>query len=195
MKTNLKLSFIIATLTTIFSCGPTTHLTKTWTDPSVTAATFKPFNKVLVIAHLIDETSNRIAEDKIAAQFRPGVAVAAYSYLNAGDTIQSAVNAKLQKDGFDGLLVMRLSGIDKSLDVQSSGYGGYYHRGYYGNTTISENQTFLVETKIYSFESGKLLWTGSTSTMNPASLEKALDEIIVAVKNQLTKQGLIKPVQ
>lgn len=187
---NLMLLSLIALMT---ACGSSTQLTKTWTDPSIDPKTFKSFKKVLIMTHLKDETSNRIAEDKLVKQFKPGVGVAAYSYLQPEDTVESAVNAKLQKDGFDGFLVMRLSGIDKSLDIHSNNYGGYYRRGYYGTTTISEDQTFLVETKIFSFESGKLLWSGTTSTYNPASLEKALDEIIVAIKNQLTKQGLIEP--
>lgn len=190
---NIRNLFLLTVVALICACGSSTQLTKTWTDPSLDPKTFKAFNKVLVMTHLKDETSNRIAEDKLVQQFRPGVGVASYSYLQPGDTVESAVNAKLQKDGFDGFLVMRLSGIDKSLDIQSNNYGGYYRRGYYGTTTISEDQTFLVETKIFSFESGKMLWSGTTSTLNPASLEKALDEIIVAIKNQLVKQGFVDP--
>jgi hypothetical protein len=196
MKTKILFPVLFVLFTSFIACGPTTQLTKTWTDPSVNGSEFKPFTKVLVVAHLKDETSNRIAEDKLVAQFKPGVAVPAYSYLQVGDTVQNALNARLQKDGFNGLVVMRLTGIDKSIDINTTNYGGYYRYGYgQGTTTVSENQTFMVETKIFSFESGKMLWSGTTSTYNPSSLEKALDEIIVAVKNQLVKQGLVKQPQ
>jgi hypothetical protein len=192
-QTIINSFLLFVALTAQQACEPSTHLTKTWTDPSVNETTFKPFTKVLVVAHLKDETSNRIAEDKLVAQFKPGVAVPAYSYLQEGDTVQKILNARLQKDGFNGLLVIALTGIDKSIDINTYNYGGYYRYGYgSGTTTISENQTFMVETKIYSFETSKLLWTGTTSTYNPSSLEKALDDIILAIKNQLIKQGLVK---
>lgn len=182
-------------MTLMIACSPSTKLERTWTDPSLTPETVKPFKKVLVIARIKDETGNRTAEDKIVAQFKPGNAVQSYSYLQPADTNQRTVDAKLQKDGFDGLLVMNLTGVNKSLSVEPGGYGGFYGRGYYGGyygTSVSEDRTFLVETKIYSLETSKLLWSGTTSTFNPTSLNQSLDEIIAAIKMQLTKQGLIK---
>lgn len=199
-------SLVLLGLISLFTaCSPSTQLTKTWTDPSVSGSTFKPFTKVLVMARLKDQTGNRIAEDKLAAQFKPGVAVPSYSYLTSADSVQKEVDARLQKDGFDGLIFMRLTDVEQSLSVQSSGnYGGYsggYYGGYYGRyygspygstTTVTENETYVVETLIFSLASGKLLWSGTTSTFNPYSLDKALDDIIAADKAQLIKQGLIK---
>ncbi|MFI5218230.1 MAG: hypothetical protein ACHQNT_01990 [Bacteroidia bacterium] len=186
MKFILPLGFMAL----MIACSPSTKLERTWTDPSVTPETVKSLKKVLIIARLKDETTNRTAEDKIVSRYKSGQAVQSYVYLQASDTNQTAVDNKLRKDGFDGIIVMRLTGIDKSLDIQNTGYSGYYRWGY-GTTTVSENQTFNVETKLYSMETGKMLWSGTTSTYNPSSLDKSMDDIIAAIKAQFVKQGLI----
>lgn len=194
MKTHTKLKILIllTIITSMIACSPSTQLERTWTDPSVTPETVKSMKKVLVICRLKDETTNRTAEDKLAARYKLGKAVQSYLYLQESDTNQTAVDAKLRNDGFDGIIVMRLTGVDKSLDIYSTGgYGGYYYRGY-GTTTVSENQTFNVETKLYSMESGKMLWSGTTSTYNPTSLDRSLDDIMNAIKYQFIKQGLLK---
>lgn len=177
------------------ACGPTTVLTRTWTDPSVKSSSFKPFTKILVIARVKDETANRIAEDKLVAQIKNGVGVPSYSYLRASDTVQRVVDARLRKDGFDGLIFMRLVDVATDVTVQNTGgYGGYYGNryGYSGGTNVYVDKNYMVETSIYSIETGKLLWSGTTSSLNPSSLETTLDEIIAADRAQLVKQGLIK---
>jgi hypothetical protein len=68
----------ITTLTTLgllalmLACSPATSLAQSWADPSFNAATSKPFTKVLVIAPLKNETSQRISEDKIVSQLKQG---------------------------------------------------------------------------------------------------------------------------
>jgi hypothetical protein len=49
-----------------------------------------------------------------------------------------------------------------------------------------------VETSIISLDMGKLLWSGTTTTMNPTQLEATLDEIIYAIRSELKKKGFIK---
>lgn len=191
MITKINSLLLVTCTTIIIGCSPSTQLERTWTDPSFTPETVTSLKKVLVIARLKDETTNRTAEDRIVSQYKAGQAVQSYVYLQASDTNQTDVDNKLRKDGFDGIIVMRLTGIDKSLDVHDYGYGGYYRWGY-GTTTVSENQTFNVETKLYSMATGKMLWSGTTSTYNPTSLDKSLDDIIAAIRTQLIKQGLIQ---
>lgn len=201
MKSKLFLPLCLIGL--MFSCGPSTKLEKSWADPSFNAQ-MKPFTKVLVIAPMRDENSQRIAEDKIVLSLKQGVTGSqSYVYLQPGDTTIAAVEGKLKKDGFDGIIVMRLTTVEKSLSYnQGTYYGGYYgyrgygYGGYYGGGYspgyYSEDKTFLVETNLYSINDRKLLWSGTTSTLNPTSLDKTLDEIIYAIRYDLQKKGLIK---
>ena len=176
------------------ACAPATQLTKSWRDPSITPGSLTPFKKVLVIARVKDETSNRIAEDKIVAAMKAGNGVPSYSYLSSRDTVQSALDARMQKDGFDGLVLMKLTGVNKTLDYQpGTSYGGWYGYRYSSPGYVSEDQTFYVETRIYSLTSGKMLWSGTTSTLNPTQFDQTINDIIITVKDQLVKEGFIKP--
>lgn len=193
----LKVIAPLGLLLLMLACTPSTQMVRTWKDPSLTPETLEPFKKVMVIARIGNETSNRIAEDKIVASMQtPGVQ--SYSIITLVDTNEVAIDAKLQKNGIDGLLVMMLTDVNKTLNYQpGSYYGGYYgYRGYYGYGYgspgyLTEDQTFYVETSIYSLLSGKMLWSGTTTSLNPSQLDQTLDEIIKAVKMELTAEGLI----
>jgi len=206
MKNKLFLAALAISLFT--ACGPSTQIVKTWSDPSLNGATVKPFNKVLVIAQMKDDSSRRIAEDKIVASSPKGNFVASYSYLKPTQQDQKLVVADLLNQGIEGIVLMRLTDIEKTTDyVQGTtyyggwgygggyygGYGGWgYGGGYYGTPGYyEENKTYYVETNIFDVKSNKLLWSGTTSTMNPTKINEALDEIIFAVKTELTNKGLI----
>lgn len=185
----------------MIACSPSTKLVNTWLDPSLTPETVQPFKNVLVIARIKDETSNRVAEDKIVANLKVP-ASPSYAFLLPSDTNTVAVDEKLKKAGFDGLIAMRLTDVNQTLNYQQGSggyYGGYYggrpggYYGYYGTPGYyTEDRTFYVETSIFSLETGKLMWSGTTASLNPTQLDQTLDEIIYAIKTELTKKGLIK---
>jgi len=183
----------------MFACGPSTKLEKSWSDPSFNAKTIQPFTKILIVAPLKDASSQRIAEDKIAKQLKQGVGVPSYTYLSTADSVKKVVDERLLKDGFDGVITMRLKEVEKSTEyVPGTSYGGYYgYRGYYGYGSYSpgyytENKTFMVETNLYSIRENKLLWSGTTSSLNPTSLNQTMDQIIYTLKYELQKKGFLK---
>ena len=174
-------------------CGPSTKIEKTWTDPSFTTATVQSYKKILVMGLLKDESTRRIAEDKMVAAFKNVTAVQSYSYLQPADTIRSEVEDKLKKDGFDGVVIMRLADVDKSVSyVPGTGYGGWYGYRYSSPGYYQEDKTFYVETNFYSLPETKLLWSGTTSSLNPNKLDRTIDDVINALKGQMQKQKLIK---
>ena len=202
----LKLLLPLGIIGLMIACGPTTKLEKSWADPSFNAS-MSPFTKILVVATLRDQNSQRIAEDKIVKQLKQGTTgVQSYTYLQPADTAVTLVESKLKNDGFDGLIVMRLTTIEKSLSYNPGTYYGYPYGGYYGYHGYgyygyygggyspgyySEDKTFLVETNLYSIRDRKLLWSGTTSTLNPTSLDQSLDQIISAIRYELKQKGLI----
>jgi len=174
-------------------CGPSTKIEKTWTDPSFTPATVQSYKKILVMGLLKDESTRRIAEDKMVAAFKNVTAVQSYSYLQPADTIRSEVEDKLKKDAFDGVVIMRLADVDKSVSyVPGTGYGGWYGYRYSSPGYYQEDKTFYVETNFYSLPETKLLWSGTTSSLNPGKLDRTVDDIVSTLKGQLQKQKLIK---
>jgi len=177
----------------LVACGPSTKIEKTWTDPSFTPSSVQSFKKILVMGLLKDESTRRIAEDKMVAAFKNVTAVQSYSYLQPSDSIRSEVEDKLKKDGFDGVVIMRLADVDKSVSyVPGTGYGGWYGYRYSSPGYYQEDKTFYVETNFYSLPETKLLWSGTTSSLNPNKLDRTIDDVIATLKGQLQKQKLIK---
>jgi hypothetical protein len=177
----------------LVACGPSTKITKSWTDPSFTPSAAQSYKKVLVMGLLKDESTRRIAEDKMVAAFKNVTAVPSYSYLQPADTVRGVVEDRLKKDGFDGVVIMRLADVDKSVSyVPGTGYGGWYGYRYSSPGYYQEDKTFYVETSFYSLPDTKLLWSGTTSSLNPDKLGRTLDDIIATLRGQLQKEKLIK---
>ena len=177
----------------LVACGPSTKITKSWTDPSFTPSAAQSYKKILVMGLLKDESTRRIAEDKMVAAFKNVTGVPSYSYLQPSDTVRSIVEERLKKDGFDGVVIMRLADVDKSVSyVPGTSYGGWYGYRYASPGYYQEDKTFYVETNFYSLPETKLLWSGTTSSLNPNKLDRTLDDIIATLKGQLQKEKLIK---
>ena len=193
MKVKNLFALVLLPSLIFYSCGPSTKIEKTWTDPSFNATSAAALKKVLVMGLLKDESTRRIAEDKMVGAFKSVAAVQSYSYLQSSDTVRSDVEARLKKDGFDGVVVMRLSDVDKSTSyVPGTAYGGWYGYRYASPGYYQEDKTFYVETNVYSLTENKLLWSGTTSSLNPSNLDKTIDAIIAALKGQMQQQKLIK---
>jgi hypothetical protein len=190
MKTKF---FLLSTLLIglLFACV-STKLEKSWADPSFNLKP-SPYKKVLVVAPLKDAASQRIAEDKIVKQIKAGAGVQSYSYLKTTDTDEKLLQAQLLKDGFDGIIVMHLTDVEKSVTYNpGTSYGGWYGYRSYSPGYYTEDKTFLVETNMYSVKDDKLMWSGTTSSLNPGSFDKSMDEIIYAIKTELQKKGILE---
>lgn len=189
----IKLLLPLSLIGLMFACGPATKLERSWSDPSFNANTLQPFTKVLIVAPLKDASSQRIAEDKIAKQLQPSIGVQSYTYLSPNETDKNVIDQKLKKDGFDGVIEMHLKDVEKTTSyTPGTTYGGWYGYRNYSPGYYSENKTFMVETNFYSLKENKLLWSGTTSSLNPTSLDKTMDQIINSIKYELKKKGFVK---
>jgi hypothetical protein len=131
-------------------------------------------------------------------------AVASYTVISA-DMLKEAsgenFDAKLKQDKYNYVLLTRLADIEKETSYvpgTTTGYYGGYGRYYgYGAGMYSSpgyyttDKNYFVETTIYSIEPDKLLWTGTTKTVNPSKLDKAVTEIADVVSAQMRKDGFL----
>lgn len=211
----IKLTLAVLAIALFAACAPSTQLTKTWSDPSLNAETLKSYKKVLVIAQLKTDSSRRIAEDKIVASSSKGNFIQSYNYLKSdqlNQQDQKLIVANLVKDGIDGIILMRLTDIEKSTSYVPGTpyYGGWgFGNGFYGGFGgwgygrmgfgggfgspgyYQEDKTYYIETNFYDVQTNRLLWAGTTSTINPTKINEALDGIILAIKTELINKGLI----
>jgi hypothetical protein len=64
------------------------------------------------------------------------------------------------------------------------GWGGAYDQA------TRQDELVDVETTVYSPDR-KLLWAGTTKSMNPSDVRRTIDEIADAVAKEMRKEGLI----
>jgi hypothetical protein len=106
------------------------------------------------------------------------------------------------KNGFTHVLVMRLADMEKETSYvpgTTTGYYGGYGRYYgYGAGLYSTpgyyttDKNYFIETTIYSVNPNKLLWTGTTKTVNPSKLDKTVNEIADVVTTKMKEDGFLK---
>jgi len=214
MKKYQKLFLLLSVTVLMAGCSTTTQLRKSWSDPSITNTQVKPFNKVLVIVASKNEANKRAAEDQLVADMKKGIGIPSYTYLTRADTSQKEVVEKLIKDGFDGIIVMRVKAVVQTQTTNpgtsynswygySYGYGNGYAYGVTYNIGNSENngpstvdvnsaKDYIVETNIYSLELKKLLWSGMTASMSAKKIEPAMKGIVNTIRKELKKKGFLK---
>src|SRR6516162_8733172 len=103
--------FILATL--FEGCGPSTQIVNSWRDPEVVVHT-NELHKFVVAALLKNESVRRATEDKMAS-FNPGKAIPSYQIF--GTTVIKESDEyymnKLKQEGYDGIVILRLTKVDK----------------------------------------------------------------------------------
>ena len=198
---NLILSAFV--VTALISCGPSTKIEKSWMEPG-SSVTPGASNKTLVVAMVKDETSRRVIEDQLSSRIGGG-AVSSYTIVSS-EMLKSAseesLKQKVTEGKFTHILLMRLADVEKETSyVQGTttgfygGYGRYYGYGAGMYTTpgyYTTDKNYFVETTVYSVNPDKLLWTGTTKTVNPSKLDKAVNEIGDAVSDKMKKDGFLK---
>ena len=184
-------------------CSPSTKIVKTWKEPNATIQK-DGTDKTLVIAMVKDETSRRVIEDQLVKRIGPH-AIASYSTLS-NDMLKEANGesfaAKIKEDQYKYVLMMRLADIEKETSyVQGTttgyygGYGRYYGYGagmYSTPGYYTTDKNYFVETTVFSVEPDKLLWTGTTKTVNPSKLEHTVTDIADVVSDKMKEDGFLK---
>jgi len=188
---------------TIISCSPSTEIVKSWQEPGA-SYTANPADKIFVLAMVKDESSRRLIEDALVKRIGSN-AIASYTVFTSDmlkEGNEQMFSEKIKRDKYNYVLLMRLANVENETSyVQNStsayygSYGRYYHygAGLYGSPGYyTTDKNYFVETTVFSVEPDKLLWTGTTKTVNPAKIEKTISEIGDAVSNKMKKDGFLK---
>jgi len=176
---------------------------KSWHEPGVTVSS-SGNQKVLVMGLVKDESSRRIVEDNLVKKMPPGKAVASYTIVTSEmvkAAKEEALSAMLTQGGFTHVLMVRLADVEKETSYVPGtttgyygGYGRYYGYGagmYSSPGYYTEDKNYFVETAIYSINPDKLLWTGTTKTVNPSKITNTIDDIAMVVTDQMKKDGFL----
>lgn len=200
---NSKLAVGLLALSLGLASCTDTRLISSWHDPSVTIDK-RNMNRLLFIALIKDDATRRQAEDRLVAFSAPH-GLASYQYLgNNVDAINDpGVNDRMIRDGIDGIVIMRLADRQReqiwvpgspmpSMMMSPWGFHGMGHMMFNDPGFMTVDVTYVIQTNAYSTEPSSLLWSGTTTTVNPNRMINAVNEVTRVVYRQMVKDGFIK---
>jgi hypothetical protein len=182
-------------------------MTGVWSDPTLVTG---PVRKVLVIGLGSSLTNTKLFEGAMAKQFqqRKIESILASNVLPSGnapiDTV--GLRAFIKENKVDLITVTRVVGVSKEREyVQGTtyytpapGYRGFYpyYSGSYAMVSdpgyMREYQVATVETNAYATSNEKLVWSGQSQTVDPASVNTAIDEIAGLLVSEMAQSGVLK---
>jgi hypothetical protein len=189
----------------ILSCSPTTQLVDVWKDPSLQA----PVNHVLVIAMRKDPVRRRLWEDAFVTQLEQYGVTAVPSYRSFPDEIPDTTQVRdiVTAQGFDGVLTAQA--LPKEVSTTNvpgtityeprTGYNPWQNR-YVTHYQRVVYPPYVDSTPIYRYQvdmlmpardRGQLIWSGTSNTTDPNTMQDLQHEVTSLVVNTLSKQGVI----
>ena len=179
------------------SCASTT-MQSVWRDPAYTGG---PFKRVFVVAlSAKDGTARRVLEDVMVAKLRAGGvdAIPGWQYLSDAPMDEGAFGAAVAKSGADAMLMVRLLSVETQTTVWPPmgpriGWYGMYS-GWYAYPDVTQSQTAIVETTLFDAKSRRVIWSGTSETLNPTSVQKDAPAFADVILGALRKDGLLPAV-
>jgi hypothetical protein len=199
------LSLLLVTLT-LTACQ-TTSLQSAWFDPNFTGG---PMHRIAIVAVGVNFANRRATEDIFAQRLRSlGVdGAAGWTVIpDAARDAQAQFTEAVTKSGAQGLLMVRLQGVDTrtqvtTMMVATTGpmWGGPAWGGGWGTTMVPVSQVSqynlaMVETTLYEVATGRAVWSGNTQTLNPTDFQRDAAGFADVIIGQLRARGLIAGVR
>ena len=192
---------LLAALLVLAGCATTT-LQSQWRDPGYTSGPFKRYFVIGLSAR--DVTARRIFEDVMVAKLMAaGVqAVPEWEYLkNDGPAGEGAASAAVDSTGADAVLMSRLVAIDTRYSVTpvavpGPGFGWYgpyagWYSGWYAAPQVTQYDVVIVETSVFDTKTKRLVWSATSQTVDPASVQKEAPIFADTIIGALQKAGLL----
>ena len=171
-----------------------------------------PPRKILVLVVASDSNVRAAFEEVIAGELSLRGATAVASILSFPELPKERgpFEAKLVADGFDAVTVSRLVSRDDKLEWKEGHesyrsdyqgmdcWGGYWYAyeqvfvpGYLEKETTVRARTDLWRTSGASGTKGRLVWSGTSQTLDPTTAPQAAREVGAAIAKALAKAKLI----
>jgi len=182
-----------------------------WKDPAAQPLQVRGA-KVVAVVMIQDQKARQRAEDALAREITAlgAQGVAMYSIAPGDESPkegETKTRAAVEAIGAKGVVVMRPvdvnhRAVQTATPSSNELYGGYWG-GYYGigwgdpwidkGPDVRTDLVATVETFVFSLPQNKLVWTGTSETINPSSAEKFVHQLAADAVKELQRQGLIAP--
>jgi len=190
-----RLAIGVLLAVSLLSACSMTRVKTTWKAPGVSTI---QLNKVVAFVVIKSEAIRGNGEHQLCERIKsvpctPAFAVVADADRGNVEKMAQQVDAA----GFDGAVVLRYAGRRTEqtyVPPAPAPLWGYYGYGWgmaYDPGYVRQDELVDVETAVYSVKDRKLLWAGTTESMNPRDVRRTVDEIVAAVAAEMRKEGLI----
>ena len=179
-------------LTACITARPT-QVTTLWREPTTPSIAF---TKSLAIFSSDDATLRVQIENHIATRLRgavPSHRTVAIEQL----TDTQAVRRVVERDGYDGVIIMRLVGVEQriansahALHPPTQGLWQYLRRTPLAAFKPGCEIAITMETSVYAVKDGKLVWVGRSTSFNPLSTRDLVGTIVDASIDEARRQRL-----
>jgi hypothetical protein len=191
---------VFAAVATLLSACASTTLQSAWFDTSYKGGAFR---KILVVGVGANIADRRVFEDifsqKLTAAGTP--AIPGYQFLaDDARANEPGWNAGIAQSGADGLLLVRVLGIDTKTRVSTTmvpgpafygAYGGWWGPSMVAVPEVSQYDLANVETNLFDVKTKRVVWAGTTQTYNPTTVTKETPGFADLIIGQLAARGLI----
>ena len=212
LSTRLTIAGIVAVALLAGGCS-SSQLVNMWKDPEHPQ---KPIEKAYVVGMKKDPARRRLIEDAFVAELTRVGLTAVPSYRDFATVLPDTqqVTDVVKRDGFDGVVVVVPLGVETRetyvpgyvTSYPTAYYGGYgygsygYWGGYYQPAYATVYQPGYVErddivrirVDVWSIDqNGMMVWSGTTESVNPSSVEQLRKEVIQLVVPELRSKNVI----
>lgn len=197
------LAFPLAILAASCTTTPTYHTT--WRAPDAGPIDYAG-KTVAAIFISAEESTRRVAEDALARELSAHGThgVAAYTIVPLADLKDEAgARVKLRAAGCDGAVVMRVTARELEITSYPGAYSGFRYSTFssyscwgwsmaYDPGYVRSDTVLTIETLVYGLEDDKLLWAGTSESIEPSSIERHVIELARAAAEEMKKVGLLR---
>lgn len=200
-----KISLVLYVITVCLLSGcSSTSVTGVWKKSDYSG---QPLQSILVVA-LAGNKDNKILWENIMADQLSQSGLSALASTNSfpGDPeiTKDEIVEFVQNQGIEGVLVTRMVDTKKEkvyyppTGRYNNHFGNYYPYAYnrvytsgYTAGYTSTHTTVLLETKLYLADTQELIWSMSSDTFDPRSLNQLAESVGKKVINNLKKDNLV----
>jgi hypothetical protein len=181
------------------------RLTAVWENPE---AVPNPYKRIAAVGITTSDANRRLFEDNIVRQLRDrGVAAEpSYPLVPDGRVSLNRLRPALQSANIDAILTTRVLGVDKDVIYipgdrffapYYSRYDPYYFYSVYHPFTydpgyLKTQVAVKLETNLYDAESGELIWSAQSKTIDPSSADHLAASVGPLLIEQLLEKKILE---
>jgi hypothetical protein len=189
----------------------TTTIRSAWFDTSYRGG---PMKKIVVIASDGTTADSRVFEDIFAQKLQVAGVDGVPGYTTVPPDARRAEGpfaAAVAGTGADGVLMVRLLSVDTRTQVSTvmvpgpmwgpyggawggwgGAWGGFYGGpAYYPATEVNQYDVATVETNLYDVATKRLIWAGTTQTINPSTVPQEAPGFADLMIAQFRARGIL----